>query len=222
LVHVIVCLAVVLAYRWWGFPSLLGRSSAAGVSLGEVLPPILALSAVLTVCWPVLARLLHLWWWSMAYAPLERGEGPMRGLAVGTTGIGLMRLGAALGYLLTVMWVVRRLVMRHARRRNPGATLCHRCAYPRAASDRTPCPECGTIAPPVALGAHFALGRRLAQILRTSRGKWLLVIGRVGLVLLLLSAPLVLGLVGRLLPETMVNKTGDLWHSWFSLWRSLL
>ena len=62
------------------------------------------------VCWclPSLARLLHIFWWSMTWDAMTHGR-PDPQLALGAAGIGGMRVGIALIYATIIVLIARRV-----------------------------------------------------------------------------------------------------------------
>ncbi len=207
--HVLACSLITLIYVLWGHPPLLRGST--GVSMRAVLPRTIAISACLAVPLPAATRLLHVMWWSIAYGPPERGGVPMLGLAVGLGGIGALRAGAILLYVVILAAVLRRVARRAWRSRDEHA--CPRCSYSRSPDEIGACPECASLATPQPLGASFMLGSAFIGFRRSRRGRVLTRAGLATLIVLLLLGPWVLGSLDNVIPQSVLYAVDDVWYS---------
>lgn len=202
--HAAVCGMALLVYRLWGDP------------------PYLKSGQVSIRFWRLLAVAA---WWSLPWIPLAYASqllfvGVFRHhfesvnltgkssawlpLALGSAGIGTIWLGAAAGHVLATSWILRRRVRALVAARPP--SLCSRCGYSLEDSGQSTCPECG--APRPAALATFALGRKHLA------GRWhVLVVGLQWLlVAALYSGPVLLPLLGLLLPQAAVDSVAHVWQ----------
>jgi hypothetical protein len=205
LIHCALSVAIVWLYRVRGFPPWLAAGELRIVRLHRILPVVIGLGALFSIPWPAAARILHLFWWSMMYTPLEEGRAPGE-FAVGAAGISAVRMGFGLVYLSVIAWIVRMAVRREVRRSNRFVPHCPTCAYPRVSTPSERCPECGDQSEPTKSASfHLRLpGHTFVWPCLT-----------VAIVLFLVAAPWMLALLGRLMPEAVREGIG---RAWYALW----
>jgi len=219
--HTVVCGVAVWLYRFLGFPPLLGASSPAVARVGSIYVRTFVRSALWSVMWLPLAYLAQTFF-SVAWDTprVTRNFGPV--LAVGALGLGSITAGAIVAYILTVSYALRTAVVAEVHRSGAAFLPCPSCGYGRPRSDRGRCPECGQSVCPdrVAVGERvvFALGRRLAAV-ASGRWRWLPPTVAVAVVVGLYGAPYFLPLLGRALPQSLVDSVGQFW-SWLWPWLS--
>jgi len=213
LYHAAVCGLAVWLYRFLGFPPLLGASSPAVARVGSIYVRTFVRSALWSVMWLPLAYLAKTFFW-VAWDSYRMFEnlGPV--LAVGYAGFGLITAGAIVAHILTVSHALRTAVIAEVHRSGAAFLPCPSCGYARPRSDRGRCPECAQVVCPdrVAVGERvvFALGRRLAAV-AGGRWRWLPPTVAVAVVVALYGAPYFLPLLGRALPQSLVDSVGRFW-----------
>ena len=213
--HAVVCGVAVWLYRFLGFPPLLGASSPAVARVGSIYVRTFVRSALWSVMWFPLAYLAKTFFWEACFTPRMTGNlGPV--LAVGALGLGSITAGAIVAYILTVSHALRTAVVAEVHRSDAAFLPCPSCGYARPRSDRGRCPECAQIVCPdrVAVGerVEFALGRWLAAT-AGGRWRWIPETVAVAVVVGLYGAPYFLPLLGRALPQSLVDSVGQVWYS---------
>ncbi len=206
LLHVVVVVFLALLYRLAGYPPWVRQPPV----VRRALPSALAISAIAGALWPAFGQVVWSVWIRVAEQvrvlymttdPLT-GETNMvsadhyYGVAVGPVGRASILAGVALGYLLTVAWVIRwRIAAAKAGVADP--IVCLACGHGLDEQQDT-CPECGQDQSGAV--ARVALGRILYQA-SSSRWRWGVRIGMFASVLALLAGPLILGWVGVVVPN---------------------
>lgn len=212
--HLAACFLVALLHMVWGHPPLLRGS--AGVPMRAVLPRMIVVGACLAIPLPAAAHLLYVMWFWIAFGPPERGGVPMLGLALGLAGIGTLRAGVLLMYLVMLSAVLRRVTRRAWRSR--GELACPTCWYTRSPDVTAPCPECASDATPVLLGSSFILASTFAGFRRSRAGRRATRAALATLIVLLLLGPWVLGSMDDLFPRSFLYQIDDVWYTfvrWF-------
>jgi len=206
--HVAICMLVFAGYWRLGSPPVVREFLRGGASDRSLIvggfADAIALSAFLGVLWPWSARLIwHVWWRFEDVSAAATGQYvPATNCIVNPDGyaaalgpagwIGVVA-GVVVLHITLVATCVRRTLVRGFRRSASDPVLCSTCCFE---IDTLPvCPECGRAERVPLRDVHLSIGRSTRV-----RTRWIL---DIAVVVVLLFWPLVLGWIGRVLPESI-------------------
>lgn len=204
LCHASVCALVLLCYLSRAWPEAIRAHVGSWSFLGRAFTSGGAWAAWASLPFFPLVWTLHRVLWG---AHLQRVlNAPFIPLAVGPVGIGLMYIAATMGYVLVTSWVMRS----HIRERVRGIQVehCAACGYERSGEMSTACPECGDSGEVQRSLSTFGLSRLSVRLHRT-RWKRLVPLTFVAVVCLLYLAPVVLPVIGSILPAAVLDLIGE-------------
>lgn len=211
LYHLLVCGIVFLAYRCCALPDAIRSCIGSRAVVAATLTRGVAISAWLSIGLIPVVLILHRVLWG-SYMARKWVDPSAVTLSVGPVGVGLMYSGAAFGHLVVVGWAVRRQI-RRAVLRLPGV-YCTKCGYELAGAAGPTCPECGSPDARRRTLSTFGLTRLSFRFQGTRWG--IAFVPLIGVAIAsLYMGPVLLPLIGRILPMPVLEFIGKVYDALF-------